>query len=302
LSYAKVIVNPSAGAGKTKQRWPVIRNLLETLKFDFSYSVTEYPGHAIELAKSAALEGHQMVVSIGGDGTVSEVANGLYQAGLNKEVLLGIVSTGTGSDYIRTLNIPRSYQQACRCLIEPHKFTVDAGLLECVHKGKPVQRLFVNFAGLGFDAEIVRATTQTYKSMGAKASYLMGLFTTLAFFRNQEIDITLDDKVEMRKVCTVVMGNGKYAGGGMFTTPNAELTDGLFDVLIVGDLSKIDLLKSLPTIYKGTHLSHPKITVKRAREVMISPRQQMGVQADGDLLGEAPVGFSILPSALNLVV
>jgi diacylglycerol kinase family enzyme len=164
------------------------------------------------------------------------------------------------------------------------------------------KRLFVNFAGLGFDAEIVRATTQEFKALGDTASYLMGLLTTLVVYKNKEISLTLDGEVGQRRICTVLMSNGKYGGGGMLTAPDADPADGFFDVLIIGDLTKPDLLRSLPRIYKGTHLTHPKVSVKRAREVEIRPVQPMAVQADGELLGEAPARFSVLPGALTIVV
>jgi len=160
----------------------------------------------------------------------------------------------------------------------------------------------VNFAGLGFDAEVVKATTQRFKALGSLPSYLIGLLTTLLSYENREVSLELDGQAEERKVCVILMGNGKYGGGGMLTTPHADPTDGLFDVLIIDDLSKRDLLWSLPRIYRGTHLTHPKVTVKRAREIDIRPTQQMSVEADGELLGEAPARFHVLPAALTVVI
>lgn len=264
--------------------------------------MTEAPGHAIELARSAAERGHELVVSVGGDGTVNEVVNGLYDAGNIGDVALGIISTGTGSDYIRTIGIPRSYEEACQCLMSPGRLTVDLGIVEYMSNGQTVKRLFVNFAGLGFDAEIVRRTTQEFKALGSTASYLAGLFTTLLFYRNKEISIIMDGEEVKRRVCTVLMNNGKYGGGGMLTAPDADLGDGLLDVLVIGDLSKPDLLWSLPRIYKGTHLTHPKVTMKRAREVEIRSAQPLQFQADGELLGELPARFRVLPAALSIIV
>ena len=302
MARMKVIVNPTAGAGKTAREWPQIMDMLKSLGLDFEYDLTEAPGHAIELAKSGAKNDCELIVSVGGDGTIHEVVNGLYDGGATGNIALGIVSTGTGSDYIRTIGIYDTYKESCQCFTNPGKRTVDLGVVEYASNGQMRKRLFVNFAGLGFDAEIVRATTQEFKAMGSTASYLMGLVTTLMLYRNKEISLTLDGEEEKRKVCTVMMSNGKYGGGGMLTAPDADPEDGLFDVLIVGDLIKPDLLRSLPRIYKGTHLTHPKVTVKRAREVEIKPAQQMAVQADGELLGESPARFSILPAALTLAI
>ncbi len=302
MAHTRVIVNPIAGAGKTAKKWPQIIDLLRSLGMDFEHDLTEAPGHATELAKSAAKNGCELVVSVGGDGTINEIVNGLYDAGRIGDVTLGIVSTGTGDDYIRTIGVPRSCMEASRCLTSQGRLTVDLGLVEYRSNGQMQKRIFVNFAGLGFDAEIVRATTQEFKALGDTASYLMGLVTTLVVYKNKEISLIMDGEVGERRICTVLMSNGKYGGGGMLTAPDADLGDGFFDVVIIGDLTKPDLLRSLPRIYKGTHLTHPKVTVKRAREVEIRPVQPMAVQADGELLGEAPARFSVLPGALTIVV
>ncbi len=302
MSHARLIVNPIAGAGRTAKKWPQIMSLLKSIGLRFEHDLTEAPGHAIELAKSAAKKGYKLVVSVGGDGTINEIVNGLYDAGSIGDVMLGIISTGTGSDYIRTLGIPRHHKEACQCLVNPRKLLVDLGVAEYVSNGQIVKRLFVNFAGLGFDAEVVKATTQRFKALGTMPSYLMGLLTTFLFYKNREVSLKLDGETDDRKVCTILMSNGKYGGGSMLVAPNADPTDGFLDVLIINDLSKPDLLWSLPRVYKGTHLTHPKVTVKRAREIDIQTRQQMSLQADGELLGETPARFYVLPAALNVVI
>jgi len=302
LSRARVIVNPVAGAGRTAKKWPQIMALLKGTGLHFEHDLTEAPGHAIELAKSAAKKGYQLVVSVGGDGTINEIVNGLHDAGSMADVLLGIISTGTGSDYIRTIGIPRSHREACRCLTSPRRLTVDLGVVEYVNRGQTAKRLFVNFAGLGFDAEVVKATTQRFKALGALPSYLLGLLTTLVFYQGKRVTLKLDGQAEERKVCVILMGNGKYGGGGMLATPDADPMDGLLDVLIIDDLSKPDLLWSLPRVYRGTHLTHPKVTVTRAREIEILPGEPMSLQADGELLGEIPARFEVLPAALNVII
>jgi diacylglycerol kinase (ATP) len=302
LSYARLIVNPAAGAGRTAKRWPRIKECLKKVGLKFEQDVTEAPGHAIELAKSAVSKGYKLIVSVGGDGTINEVVNGIYETGNLKDITLGIIGTGTGGDYIRTLGIPRNYLQSCEHLANSHKMTVDIGMVEHTVNGQKKRRLFTNFAGLGFDAEVVRATTKKYKSLGSVPSYLMGLLTTLICYHNREITLKIDGKEEERKVCTIIMSNGKYGGGSMFIAPQADIKDGLFDVVIIGDLSKPDLLVSIPRLYRGTHLTHPKVTLMHAREVEIQTKNTTALQADGELLGEAPARFTILPSALTILV
>ena len=297
-----MIVNPTAGAGKTAKKWPQIMGLLKNIGLRFEHDLTEAPGHAIELAKSAAKKGYELVVSVGGDGTINEIANGLYDAGSIGDVMLGIIGTGTGGDYIRTIGISRHHEEACLRLANPKKLVVDLGVVEYANNGQTAKRIFVNFAGLGFDAEIVKATTQRFKALGSVPSYLAGLLSTFLFYKNREVSLKLDGEAEDRKVCVIMMSNGKYGGGSMFLAPNADPTDGFFDVLIIDDLSKPELLWSLPRLYRGTHLTHPKVTVKRAREIDICARQQMSLQADGELLGETPACFHVLPAALNVVI
>ncbi len=301
MNYARLIVNPVAGAGKTARKWPHIMARLQSFDLRFDYDLTEAPGHARELAKTAVAKGYELVVSVGGDGTINEVVNGLYDTGSIADVMCGIIGTGTGGDYIRTIGISRSYLEACQCLRNPQTMTVDVGVVEYLSGGETIRRLFINFAGMGFDAEIVKTTTLKYKALNATASYLAGLLSTLISYKNKGVTIHVDGETVERKVCTVLMSNGKYGGGGMFAAPEADISDGLLDVLIIGDLSKPDLLWSLPRVYRGTHLTHPKVTLTKAREIEIRSDDPVFLQADGELLGELPARFYVLPSLLNIV-
>lgn len=302
MSYARIIVNPVAGAGRTARYWPRIMDLLRGKGLRFEHDVTEAPGHAVELAEEATRKGYETIISIGGDGTINEIANGLYKAGANKDAALGIVCTGTGGDYARTLGIPRRYEEACLRIFQPRKLTVDLGIVEYADNGSRKERVFVNFAGMGFDAEIVRRTSRNFKSLGSTVSYLLGVFSTLVSYRNRMVKLVIDGEEIEREVCAVVANNGRYGGGGMLTAPDADLSDGLLDLLIIGDIGKADLIRSLPMIYKGTHGKHPKVTMKRAREIEVRSAQPLHLQADGELLGELPARFRVIPSALNVLV
>jgi diacylglycerol kinase family enzyme len=176
-------------------------------------------------------------------------------------------------------------------------------MLEFLGDGQSGMRIFTNFAGIGFDAEVVRATTKKFKNFGGKPAYLMGLLSTFATYKNREVKLILDGHKEDRKICTVMMSNGKYGGGSMMIAPEADPCDGLFDVMIIGDISKPNLLMSLPRIYRGTHLTHPQVTLKRAKNVEIRITDgKMAIQADGELVGQAPARFTVLPLALNILV
>ena len=302
MALFNVIVNPAAGAGRTIKKWPSIKAILDGMRLDFAYELTDAPGHAVELTKSAVKKGCGVVVCVGGDGTMNEIANGLHAVAANKDMPVGIINTGTGADYIRTIGVPRGYKEACQCLTSSRRYKVDLGVVEYKGNGHEAKRLFVNFAGLGFDAEVVKATTEKYKSLGAMPSYLMGLLTTFMSYENRDSAIVVDGEVMDRKICTVMMNHGKYGGGGMFAAPDADPCDGFFDVLIIDGMTKPDLLMSLPRIYNGTHLTHPKVSVKKAKQIEIKPVRPTAVQADGELLGEAPARFTVLPSALTIII
>ncbi|KPK22538.1 MAG: hypothetical protein AMJ70_05800 [Dehalococcoidia bacterium SG8_51_3] len=303
MSYARLIVNPVAGAGRAAKKWPHIMAQLRSIDLRFDYVITEAPGHARELAKHAVAGGYKLVVSVGGDGTINEVVNGLYDSGSIGDVRLGIIGTGTGSDYIRTIGVPRAYPDACQCLKDSRKVAVDVGVVEYNDGGEIVRRLFVNFAGMGFDAEIVRTTTLKYKKLNATASYLAGLLSALVLYKNKVVALNIDGETIEEKVCSILFSNGKYSGSGMFAAPEADVADGLLDVLIIGDLSKPDLLWSLPRVYRGTHLTHPKVTLRKAREIeVVGSDEPVSLQVDGELIGKVPARIYIVPSLLNVVL
>lgn len=303
MVYARLIVNPAAGAGRTARKWPQLKKLLQSTGLHFDYDLTEGPGHAIELARSAVGMGYALVVSVGGDGTINEVVNGLYETGSIKDVTLGIISTGTGSDFIRTIGLPRSYEEAGRRLTGSTRTTVDLGLAFYRNGDSPAQRLFVNFAGVGFAAEVTKATTGRFKALGGIPAYLMGLLTAFLFYHGSMITLSLDGEAEERDIATIVINNGKYGGGSMLLAPDADLLDSLLDVLTVDHLTKIDLLWSLPRIYRGTHLSHPGVSLKKAREIDISGGNSLCLQVDGELLGNTPMAhFKVLPKALGIAI
>lgn len=291
-----------AGGGNTNKLWEKIKFIIDSMGIEYSYDKTEYPLHATKLAQDAVDKGYTTIVSVGGDGTINEIVNGIFLSNALDRVNLGIISTGTGADYIRTLGLPRDYRLACKTLMEGNVKKVDIGIAKFKIDGKDSERAFVNFAGVGFDAEIVKKTTIKYKSFGKVASYLLALLSTFITYVNKEIILETDSFVNTLLMCTTIVGIGKYGGGGMKTTPNAEINDGLFDVLVVGNLSKFDLIKSLPMIYKGTHLRHPKVSIYKSKFVRLSSSKDILVQADGDIIGTTPVELSIRPSGLNVII
>lgn len=296
-------MNPAAGANRTHRKWPGIRSLIERTGLSFDHRLTEGKGHAIELARGAVEDGCRYVVAVGGDGTVHEVANGVLQAGLSEHIALGVVCTGTGSDLSRSVGVPRDYEQACAALTSAGRRAIDAGLIEYQKEGRSLRRYFLNVAGIGFDATVVEATERMPKWLGGTIPYVTGVVRTFLRYKNKSVEFRIDGGApERAKVLGIVTANGAYFGGGMFIAPQARPDDGLLDIVIVGDFGKLELARVFPRIYKGTHLGYPKIRLERGSRVGISSPERFLVHADGELLGEGPVGLSVFPEAIRLVV
>ena len=300
--YAKVIVNPVAGAYSTRRKWSFINKLLKGVGLSFDFQYTEGVGHAIELARAAASDGYRYLVAVGGDGTVNEVANGILYSTSAARAVLGVIGTGTGSDFIRSVGISRDYSIACSALTRFRRLSIDVGVVEYQSKGQTLQRFFVNAAGVGFDAAVVKETERLPKYFGGTIPYLAGLVRTLFSYKNKSVILDVEDELERGRILNVVVANGGYVGGGMHIAPQAELNDSLLDVVIVGDVGKFELLKALPMVYKGTHLNHPKVSLRKATHITIESPEQMLVYADGELLGESPASFWVMPAALSIVV
>jgi diacylglycerol kinase (ATP) len=300
--HTKVIVNPAAGASTTYKKWGLIHSLLKSTGLLFDYQFTEGRGHAIELARLASEAGYNYLVAVGGDGTIHEVANGIMQSPDSSRADLGIVSTGTGSDLGRSIGLSHDYAQACSKLTSQGRLNVDLGSVEYSQNGERRRRYFINSAGIGFDATVVRATEQLPKFFGGTIPYLVGLARSFVGYSNKTVTIKIGDAVERAKVLSVVVANGAYFGGGMHVAPEAKMNDSLLDTVIIGDFGKIELLRAFPRVYKGTHLTHPKIRLKKVARLTIESTAKFLLHADGELLGEGPVTFDILPAALNLVV
>ena len=302
VQQARIIVNPVAGASTTYRKWPKISDLLKHIGLAFEFHYTEGVGHAIELAREATASGCPLLVAVGGDGTVNEVANGMMLSPELAGTSIGVISTGTGGDFIRSAGIHKDYIKACSSLTGSKRKQIDVGIIEYNKNGQPQKRFFINSAGIGFDAAAVEATNHLPKFLGGTIPYVMGLVKSLVGYKNKNVTLAMGGKEETRRVLSVVAANGCYFGGGMRVAPDADIEDGLLDIITVGDVGKLELLKVFPTIYKGTHVHHPKVSTGKATSISIKSDEKFMVQADGEYLGEGPVSISIMPAALNMAV
>jgi YegS/Rv2252/BmrU family lipid kinase len=302
MSYAKVIINPFAGGGSTGKKWPQISELLKDAGLSLDHEFTESVGHGTQLAREAVDKGYELVIAVGGDGTVNEVVNGLVDEGGKGRAILGIISMGTGGDSARSLGIPRDYAQACRLFSDPKRLTIDLGVVEYESNNRKEQRLFFNTAGLGFDASVVERQKGLPLPMKGTIPYVISLVLTIGPYRNKNVTLDVDEAKEEQRVFTIVVNNGRYFGGGMKVAPNADPCDGLLDVVIVGDMGKMQVLWNFPRIYRGTHINHPKVSARWAKRVEVESAERMLLQLDGELVGEAPASFQVLPAALTVAI
>jgi diacylglycerol kinase family enzyme len=170
--------------------------------------------------------------------------------------------------------------------------------------GERRARFFINAAGVGFDAEVALRANRAPRVMGGTIPYLSSLLTTLVRYHNKRVSLSLDDEGEERqtRVNSIVVANGQFFGGGMRIAPEASLSDGKFEVVTLGDLGKVDLVRNVPRVYDGSHITHPKVSITRANRVTIDSVQRLLVQADGEVLGTAPATFTVVPWALRMIV
>jgi YegS/Rv2252/BmrU family lipid kinase len=301
-SRTKVIINPAAGGGSIRRRWPQIYAQLRDAGLPFDYEFTRGPGHAIEIARLATDGDYRYLIAVGGDGTINEVANGILGSTNSGKAILGMLSTGTAGSFARSLGIAQDYTSL---LAKRKTLSIDVGVVECRSRGQRLQRFFVNEASVGFGAAIVSAWSRLPKLFGHSINHKLRTITgysALVAHRNSWIRLYVGDKFENFHGCYVILANGQYFAGEMQIAPHARLDDGLLNLVTIGDVSKSELLRIVPTVYDGSHIGHPKIRERKVTVVTIESDERLLVEADGEIIGEAPASFSVMPSALAVVV
>jgi YegS/Rv2252/BmrU family lipid kinase len=299
-----VIVNPNAGNGKGKKDWSRISDLFSRENIPVITHFTEEKGAATVLAVKAAEEGFRKIISVGGDGTLNEVINGIFSQSYCSpaDITVGMIPVGTGNDWGRMFRIPLIYEGAVAVIKENKIIQHDIGLITYYLNDVLHKRYFINIAGLGFEAVVVRKTNkQKDKGRSNQAIYLFNLLTSLISYKNTEANIIIDGRRTTAKVFSVNVGNGRYCGGGMRQTPEAMPDDGLLDITVIRDMGRIEIIKNLKILYDGTILSHPKVDGYRATNLRVESESILYAEADGESLGHTPVEFSIIPAGINII-
>ena len=294
-----VIVNPSSAGGSTGDAWPQIASDLRTHFGAFKVLFTKQRGDAATLANEAARKGAQFIIACGGDGTISEVANGILSSG--KDAELGILPSGTGGDFRRTLEIPARTRDAAKMLRTGRSVRIDVGRISYVDtNGNDAKRYFVGVASCGMSTKVIE------RVKADDASYASALLKTAMRNEPVRLVVQLDDSHERHLVVSnLCIANARYFGGGMKIAPDAKLADGKFDVIAVGDLSALKIFTSAPRVYTGAHLSMPEVSHALARKITVRAADreaEVALEVDGELPGRLPATFQIIPEALRVRV
>ncbi|MGH2349127.1 MAG: diacylglycerol/lipid kinase family protein [bacterium] len=287
------IVNPVSRKGRASRVWPGVRSTLEEHGVHVTEAVSERRMHAWELAAHAAIEGYDVVVSVGGDGTNHEVVNGLLSARALRPPALGLIPAGTANDLARCLRIPFDPQAAARLLLTGNRRRIDVGQVN--------DRFYATISGVGFDAEVAQLVNHWPRYVGGTVLYIAGIVKMLATFSPVESEITIDGRTQSAKMFLLAAANTNWYAGGMFMAPHASIDDGLLAVVWAGDLGKAETLAVLPKLFSGAHLKHPKVFHTTAREVRVTSATPLAIHADGESVGTVPAHFRIIPQALEVI-
>ena len=297
------IVNPKSANGKSAEVWARVRAHLPGPVETFE---TKAPGHGIQLTAEAIKGGAQIVVAVGGDGTINEVVNGFFEAEqlISTDAALAIIPHGTGSDFRRVLNLPLEYKKAATVIHRGTPRMVDLMKVRyTAQNGTGALRYSINITSFGMGGAVAARANRSSKALGGRISFLIATLQTALAFAGNSITLTLDgSKTINAKVTNVVVGNGQYHGGGMWVCPRASIDDGVMDVTLIRDLTLFELVKSLPTLYNGSIYGHPKVESYRAKQVQAVSEDLALIEIDGEPLGRLPIEISVLPGAIRVLL
>jgi len=297
---AELIVNLTAGGGKPNHHLKTVLKYLKENGLNFKVCITSHQGEAVKLAQKAADNGAELIVSVGGDGTVNEIVNGIMKSKNNPS--LGIIPLGWANDFIKSTNIPSDIIEAYKILIKGKTKKIDIGVINN-------QVYFANICGIGFDAEVARLANQlknrhpNWNTLSAYVYVLATVRKLLSPFSYHNVKIKFNGQEIHSKILFIAIGNGKIYGGRFNITPKAILDDGLLEVCVVEKMGRFKYLSIIPKVFKGTHASIRGINFYRAKEVVIQSSEPALAQVSGEVIeGQKKFIITLLPKSLKLIV
>jgi YegS/Rv2252/BmrU family lipid kinase len=295
-----IIANPTSGNRNFSKHWKEIQQLLNQKKIDFSFAFTQFSKHEIELVQNAIQKGFRNIISIGGDGTLHHVVNGIMQQRYVKtsDITIAVVPLGTGNDWIKTYNIPNNTEKAIEIISKKKTILQDIGVLETDNN---TLSYFNNVAGLGYDGYIVHKL-KTLKHFGPIAYLISGL-AGLLFYKKTVFKISFNNKIIETNCLMTLIGICKFSGGGMQFTKEVNTADGLFDITIAKNLNIFDLIFNIKKLYNGNIVHHKKVETYKTKEITIIPQSSKPfIQADGELIGTGKVTVKIIGKAIHFII
>lgn len=299
-----VLVNPAAGGGKAGKDWPGIEILLKKHGISHESVFTNRRLHAMVLAKQKIESGFTKIIVVGGDGTMNEVINGVFAQKkiATNEVMLGMISVGTGNDWGKMFDIPSDYEAAIETIKNQKTFIQDAGVVKYCRSNKTWQRYFINIAGMGFGAKVVaRSNNLKAKGKSSPGLYLVTLFTSLLSYRSIRAQIEIDGASFKRKVFSMSVGIGKYNGGGMIQIPDAIADDGLYSITLIKKMGKIRIIANIKKLYNGKITQHKKVESYTGKVINVLSPSVLHLETDGETLGHSPLEFQIIPRSVRVI-
>lgn len=290
------VLNPTAGRGHALRDRARIESALRAQRLHVSTVLSEYPGHAVPLIRQALDDGMRNIVAIGGDGTMHEAVNAILAHPAASSVTFAPMPVGTGNDWCRCLRVPADYTTVAAWCARGRTTQVDVGEARFTNDAPP--RYFANVAGAGFDAYVLERMPD--RRFGA-AAYLLGVLRGLTAYRPRSMRVAAAASTSEGRMFAAFVCLGQYCGAGMRIAPQADPRDGVFDLVLIGDLGRLDVLASLRRLFDGTIAAHPKVRTLRSSQVTIDAPQPLAVEADGELIEHTPVTLSVLRGALRLV-
>lgn len=299
------IVNPSSAVGSTGRKWPQIKALARDRLGPFQVMLTTGPGDATRLTRLALLEGAELVVCVGGDGTLNEVVNGFMgeDAPIQPEAMLGFIPRGTGCDFIKTVPIPRELNRALDLIKGSHTRPIDLGRLKYTdHHGHPACRYFHNVTSFGLGGEVDERANRTTKVFGGFISFIWATLISILIYNKKRIHLKVDNGFDRTVISwNVVVANGQYHGGGMWVAPGAIVDDGMFHITVIGDFTLAEVFLNLPNLYNGKILQLEKVCTLVGKRIEAFSDQRVLLDVDGEQPGQLPVTIDIVPGALSLI-
>lgn len=284
-----IIVNPTAGRGRTKASLPTITAQLNALSIEHRLHFTDSPCHATDIAKDLVAQGAEVVGAAGGDGTVHEVINGL----VGSDTTLAVIPTGTGNDLARAMNIPLEPAAAITALHAAPRRRMDLGV--------DVEGAFGVILGLGFTAQVMDHVNKHKDFLHGPLAIAAAVLKVVGSLRATELKLTLDGKTIERRCVAVFVMNSCWTGGGMYVTPDAKVNDGLLHICLLNELGKLELLQLLPKVYSGKHIGHKAVELHTCTEIVVESAEPMIKMFDGNVYGNAPVQAKVIPQGLSVL-